>query len=937
MTRPTNSPPFQGGVGGGSEPPAPPPLPVSQLDERRPDGSIKPQIAKWPRAAPAGPAVLLAVALLAAGLIAYEVVLMRRLVVERWHHFGFLVISVALLGFGASGTLLAILERRARGRTTDMLRWLAVALTLALLALPRAATLLPVTARFIPADLWSQVGWWSLYWLAAFVPFLLGGAFLGATLMTAGPRVGRVYAANLLGSGAGAVGAVLLLSRGPLEHTFWPSIAAAALAAALVPGSTPTRRTGLVAAIAALSVTLGIMWPLRPAYDEHKYAAHVQRLVEQGSARRVAARDDPHGFVELYESDRFHDLPFLALTRRPPPMYSLVVNGDPAGSVLRIDTPAEAAVLDDTLMALPYRLLLTRQGRALSYAASRQGTAPSYAASRQDRALSYASWRPRVVLLGESGGANAWLARRQDAAQIDLVQPNAAILALLREFAPALVAAPEVRVHATDPRRFLARSPAATYDLIQVVSLEGLGVGSAGLRGLAEDHLATVEGFAAAIRTLSDAGVLAISRGIQSPPRDNIRLLATLTEALESLGVTQPERHIVQMRDYLGVCTLALKTPLDDARRATLRAAQHELNLTPVWYDGLPPAEVNRPDALDGPPGQTWDWLHHAAREIFSPRRAAFYEAWLLNVRPARDDRPFYWDFYKPAAVRALREAYGDLWLTRVEIGRLFLYAALLIGTAAAIVVILLPLAVSEAWRRGKVGTWEGGNVGTWERENAGTRPGGNAAEANPRTPLPAREGLGEGRITRPPRRTGSTLAFTLVYFSAIGLGFMALEMALISRAIHWLGDPVIASAAVIGGVLLLSGVGSLAAPRIVGRRIWAAPLAVAALALVLRAAAWSEAGANAAAPWILVATAALAAILMGMPMPAGLTRLDQQAPHLVPWAWGLNGVASVVATSGAIAVAMTWGYGVVMLLAGGAYALAGGICALAAGAPRRA
>lgn len=904
MTCPANPPLSQGGVRGGSEPQARVPWPPSQLDERHIHGSTTPQVTERPRAEQAGPAVVLAVALLAAGLIAYEIVLMRRLVVERWHHFGFLVISVALLGFGASGTLLALFERRVRGRRVGTLRWLAVALTLALLALPRAATRLPVTARFIPADLWSQVGWWSLYCLAAFVPFLLGGAFLGAALMTAGPRVGRVYAANLLGSGAGAAGAVLLLSRVPLEHTFWPSIVLAALAAAFVPGPTRARRVFIVGVAAALSVVVGIAWPLRPAYDEHKYAAHVQRFAAQGAARRIAARADPHGYVALYESDRFHDLPFLALTRRPPPMYSLLINGDPAGSMLRIDSPAEAAVLDNTLMALPYRLLLTRQGGALSNE----------------------SRRPRVLLLGESGGANAWLGRRRDAARIDLVQPNAAIIALLREFAPALVAAPEIHTHATDPRRFLARTSAAPYDLIQVVSLEGLGVGSAGLRGLAEDHLATVEGFAAAIRALSDTGVLAVSRGIQSPPRDNIRLLATMVEALEFPGVTQPEQHIVQMRDYLGVCTLALRTPLGDERRAALRAAQHELNLTPVWYDGLPTEEVNRPDALDGPAGTAWDWLHHAARKIFSPRRAAFYEAWLLNVRPARDDRPFFWDFYKPAAVRALREAYGDLWLTRVEIGRLFLYAALLTGTAAAVAFILLPLGVSEVRRQT--------NVGTWERANVGTRQSESVVEAAPATPLPLREGLGAGTAVRMLPRPIAPLAFTLVYFSAIGLGFMALEMALISRAIHWLGDPVTASAVVIGGVLLLSGVGSLSARRLFGRHIWPAPLAVAALALVLRGVAWSEAGAEGTSAWVLMATAAFAAILMGAPLPTGLAHLDQQAPQLVPWAWGLNGVASVVATSGAIAVAMTRGYGVVMLLAAGGYALAAGAAALRTARP---
>lgn len=812
------------------------------------------------RCAPAvDAATCVAVALISAAVIAYEVVLMRRLLLEHWHHFGYLVISVALLGFGASGSALALVERRVRARPESALYWLAVGLGAALVIMPRMAALLPVSARFIPGDLWIQVRWWVLYWLAALVPFLGGAMFLGAALMTAGARVGRVYACNLFGSGAGALIAALLLSRFAAEQGLWPSLALAcggALAVAWDWRGSVRWRVLPALALPVAALVVECTWPLSPRYEEHKYAAHLQRLAAQGSARRVDRRADPHGYVELFESNLFHDLPFLALKEAPPPMYSLVVNGDPVGSALRITSAEQAGVMDGTLMAFPYRLICSG---------------------------------PNVLLVGESGGANVWLARRREAARIDVVQPNAGIIALVRQWAGAVFDAARVSVTEKDPRSFLASVSAPRYDLIQIVALEGLGVGSTGVRGLAEDHLATVQGLAACLRVLRDDGVVVVSRGVEEPARENIRLFATLVEALESIGVTEPARHMIQVRDYLGVCTIAARSPLSSERRERLRAAIHEFNLTPVWYDGLPLEEVNQPDTLSGPPGTRLDWLHFAAAEILSPRREQFYDSWLLNVRPTHDDQPFFWDFYKPQAMAALQQAYGELWLTRAEIGRLFLYASLWIGAGAAIVLILMPLMIGQLRRR------------RVSRVGADTR-GNGAADS---------------------RRSGVAVLGMILYFGGIGIGFMAVEMALISRAIHWIGDPVIASAVVIGGLLVVSGVGSLTDLRIVRRHVWLAPAIVALVIVLLRLVGWTRADAAWAGMSSFLAVALAAAFFMGMPMPAGIGALNRQRPELVCWAWGMNGVASVIATSAAIAVAMTAGYRAVVILAAAAYALA--------------
>lgn len=829
--------------------------------------------------------MVVSVALVSTALIAYEIVLMRRLLIEHWHHFGYLVISAALLGFGASGTLLAVFERRVRRRSDATLWLFALGLSISLVLLPRAATLLPITARFIPADFWDQIGWWSLYWLAAAVPFLLGAAHIGTAIMTAGRRVGAVYGVNLFGSGVGAVAGGLLVSRLPVEYAGWPSVGLALLGMgvlSLPAGFEPRtvkRWTRLGITLAAAGVAIGIeaLRPVQLNPDEFKYMAYVRRLAEQGSAERIARAADPHGYVEVYESPLFHDLPFLALSERPPPMLSLLINGDMAGSALCINDITQARVMDTTLMALPYRLLREH---------------------------------PHVLLIGETGGANLWLARRRGAGRITVVQPNAALVNLLRETLAERVGhvldAPGVAVVIDDPRATLESDPRLKHDLIQIVSLEGLGVGATGVRGLAEDHLVTVEGIATCLQSLQPGGVLSVCRGVQYPERENVRILATFAAALESIGITDADRHIVQVRDYLGVCTLALRAPLNDAARARLTAAIDAFNLTPVWYEGLPPERVNRPDQLAGPPGSDVDWLHHAAGEIFSPRREAFYEAWLTNVRPPRDDSPFFWDFYKPGAVAVLRNAYQDLWLTRAELGRLFLYASLVIAGAAAILLILAPLAVTRLVQR---------------RRQPRRIPGSADPHAQSgRTVASSEADPSQAAWSRPP-----TIAMIL-YFAAIGVGFMGIEMALISRAIHWLGDPVIASALIIGALLVLSGLGSLVSLRAFRRGAWAPATLVATLTMFVAAAAFLAHQYSVLSGVASLAIAVVAiplALVMGTPLPTGIARLADRAAALVPWAWGVNGVASVIGTSLAMVIAMSLGYRYVFALAAVLYACA--------------
>ena len=73
----------------------------------------------------------------------------------------------------------------------------------------------------------------------------------------------------------------------------------------------------------------------------------------------------------------------------------------------------------------------------------------------------------------------------------------------------------------------------------------------------------------------------------------------------------------------------------------------------------------------------------------------------------------------------------------------------------------------------------------------------------------------------------------------------------------------------------------------------------------------------------ISIALIAPLAFFMGMPFPLGLRQLAQEAPSFIPWAWGINGFASVVSAVLATLLAIEFGFTAVLALALVVYALA--------------
>ena len=237
--------------------------------------------------------LLIAVAILSAAAIGYEILLTRLFAIVQWHHFAFMVISIALLGFGASGTFLLVLGDRIRLRAEPFLALAALAFALAAPSCFAIAQRVPFNVLEFPWSL-RPFGWLLLVELLVAVPFFLAATGIGRMLIVFGGQLSRVYAADLLGAGTGAIAAVYLLTWLPAERTLDGLGAMASLASGLAAVSARGRtRTALLslAVIAFVGLVFGAgsnelrISPFKPLPQALRVAGAVPRRNPVRSAR----------------------------------------------------------------------------------------------------------------------------------------------------------------------------------------------------------------------------------------------------------------------------------------------------------------------------------------------------------------------------------------------------------------------------------------------------------------------------------------------------------------------------------------------------------------------------------------------------------------------------------------------------------------------------
>ena len=813
----------------------------------------------------------LTVALISGAIIAFQISVMRVFSIANWAHFGSLVVSIAMFGFGVVSAVMVIakgsFDRHWRAWTTGAL--------LAFGPLMVIANTLAQTYAFNPIFLISDpeqevrlLANFVLY----FLPFIPGALFLGLVFLRGQKSFGKVYFANMGGSGLG--GLVFLLS---MYVIFPQDLLLVPLAMWAIGGSlwflTQGQRgaLGALALLAAASVAGALVFP-QIVVSQYKGVSYARAFPD---SERVYEAASPLGYVEVYHSSYFHfapglsDMAALNMTEMPSEAF-LGMYFDSSGPVgiMRELPESQQAYFRFLPMYQPFLL-------------------------HED---------PNVLVVQLGGGISTQVALAAGAGRVTAAESNPMVLAALRDdpyvsdWTGRFLDDPRVTVVPYDGRLYAAEAH-GTYDIIDFSLPDSTGLSSPGGISVFEQYAYTRESMASYMRALDDDGVLAVTIwNRETPPKAVLRLFSTMAAAASDVlgdgGAISD--HFFVNHTYLSTVTVMFSR----SGFGAAQVAQLTDHSAAMAFDIL------------YAPGMTWDRddggaILQAFNDLyFDPQRletegadvdmsaTTLYrliwshlvadeaelvsDRYVFDIGPLTNDQPYFAGYIKTgdmATFAGMLDAVSDQW------GYLLLWATLALASAFGLILLLIPMIFG--WRT---------------------------------------------IFSRQPGKLG-----VIVYFFGLGLGFIVVEIALISKFVLALSNPTISASVLITGMLVFSGLGSWVSGRFLDRARSLLPklfVTIALLVVLFAVAIDPVLDLIGVLPYWLRIVASLAilfplAFLMGFPFATGmatLSRLDKQ--HFFLWAWGINGSFSVVGAVLVPIVGVVYGLSVALLIAAACYLL---------------
>jgi hypothetical protein len=446
---------------------------------------------------------------------------------------------------------------------------------------------------------------------------------------------------------------------------------------------------------------------------------------------------------------------------------------------------------------------------------------------------------------------------------------------------------PEVHIYVTDGRSFV-RSTTQQFDVVQMTLVDTWASTAAGAFALSENSLYTVEAFREYFEHLKPDGIVAITRWEFQQPREALRVVSVAMQALHELGVADTRGNFMAVsegglnKDGIPVVVLAKRSPFTLEEQARVRA---HVAANPRLFFLYDPSDrdlitVSGQEDRYAANGDSFTKLI----QLNDPHR--FAARYPYDVSPVTDNAPFF--FFNLKLGQVLRPGalqQGMDW--KVNLGVAVLGMVLAISLVAVLGFLIVPLAMS----------------------------------ARNQQPRPIR----------------------LLYFVAVGLGYILVEIAFIQRFVLFLGHPVYALTVVVFLLLLSSGAGSMVSRWWLAeaRRLWLPLLLIAGVLLVyvaLLPGLLNQFVGLALTAKLLVSAGLLIPLgfAMGMPFPTGLRTLalttggefpvvpeNETGANLVEWAWAMNAASSVLGSVVAIIIAIQFGLNATLASGAAAYLLA--------------
>jgi len=381
----------------------------------------------------------------------------------------------------------------------------------------------------------------------------------------------------------------------------------------------------------------------------------------------------------------------------------------------------------------------------------------------------------RLLIVGAGGGSDILQALFHKTKHIDALELNYQTINFLKknysQYSGFLYSNDFINIYAEDVRGFLSKQTInkfTPYNLIQISLIDSFNASTSGLYALQSSYIYTIEALQIYLQNLSLDGYLAISRWIKTPPRDSIKMLATAIKALEKNLIPWQEipQHLVLIRAWQTSTLLIKKIPFTLSEINKLKQFCQQRAFDVVWYAGIKSSEVNYFNQFRQP------WLYQAANSLLFDPKLEFIKEYKYDIEPATDDKPFFHHFFKWSGFKELLSLGEQGGFALLEMGYIVLLLTLLLAVFSSFILILLPLIVFHFRRKSK-STKEQISLSISERSRL------------------------------------------FVYFFAIGLAFLFIEIAMMQKFILFLYHPIFSIPVILTAFMIFAGLGSISTKKL--------------------------------------------------------------------------------------------------------------------------
>lgn len=608
-----------------------------------------------------------------ASVLLFELSLMRVFSILQWNYLAFMIISIAFLGYGASGTFLSVFSsilKRAEGKNLyKYLLFFSLLFSLGSLISILVISKVPFDLYRVVTDRY-QLLYLVIYYLAIAIPFFFAGICISLAISKLPEKVNKIYFCDLGGAAVGCISFLVLanyinLSRLLIVPPLLSFLASFLFSLKLKNKSSAIYVVGIFVFIILFSgAEIFYSFPINPYKS-------LFTLLRYPNSRIIDRQENNFARLEVVESEGVKYAPGLSLNfpGEIPEQLGLVTDGDGLSAITRLEGEYDLAGLKKIEFS--------------DYISSALG-------------FHLVGDEGDILIIGPGGGLDILGGIYNEAREIWGIEMNPDVKILMQNnyagYSGNIYNRKGINI-LTGEGRSVLKGLDQKFDLIQISLIGSSNTASGGFYSISENYLYTVEGFIDFWQHLSEGGKLSITRWLKFPPREIVRLCSISLEALSRMGIERPENHLAVIRSWATSTLILSKEEIGEEEIRAIKIFCDKRNFDTVYFPGIKEEEANINHVLEH--SYYYQEIEQLLNTFKEGELKDFYNSYFFNVSAVTDNQPYFFYTLKWRNIPMIIKSTAN-WQPLIEWGNLIIFATFVQGIIFSIIFIFLPLILKK-------------------------------------------------------------------------------------------------------------------------------------------------------------------------------------------------------------------------------------------------